>query len=75
MMTGITTIAGAVPLILASGPGSETRIAIGVVIFFGVFAAMIFTLFVVPIAYDLMARKTGSPGDVRRKLEQEMQAP
>lgn len=75
MMTGITTIAGAVPLILASGPGSETRIAIGVVIFFGVFAAMIFTLFVVPIAYDLMARKTGSPGDVRRKLEQEMKAP
>lgn len=74
IMTGITTIAGAVPLILASGPGSETRIAIGVVIFFGVFAAMIFTLFVVPVAYDLMARKTGSPGDVRRKLEQEMQA-
>jgi multidrug efflux pump len=69
VMTGITTIAGSVPLILSSGAGSETRAAIGVVILSGVAAATVFTLFIVPIAYDLMARKTGSPGDVRRKLE------
>ncbi len=74
IMTGITTIAGSIPLILATGAGSETRIAIGVVILFGVAAATFFTLFIVPVAYDLMARGTGSPGDVRRKLEQEKQA-
>ena len=71
VMTGITTIAGSLPLILSSGAGSETRIAIGVVILFGVMAATFFTLFIVPIAYDLLARKTGSPGDVTRQLKQQ----
>jgi multidrug efflux pump len=35
----------------------------------GVAAATVFTLFIVPVAYDILARKTGSPGDVRRALE------
>ena len=74
VMTGITTVAGSIPLILSSGAGSETRTAIGVVILFGVLAATFFTLFIVPIAYDLLARKTGSPGDVKRQLEREAQA-
>jgi multidrug efflux pump len=73
IMTGITTIAGSLPLILSSGAGSETRITIGIVILTGVAAATIFTIFVVPVAYDLLARKTGSPNDVRRKLEGEQQ--
>jgi len=73
-MTGITTVAGSIPLILSSGAGSETRIAIGVVILFGVLAATFFTLFIVPIAYDLLARHTGSPGDIKRQLEQEEKA-
>jgi multidrug efflux pump len=36
-----------------------------------VLAATLFTLFVVPVAYDLLARRTGSPGDVARRLERE----
>ena len=71
VMTGITTIAGSIPLILSTGAGAETRVAIGVVMLYGVAAATLFTLFVVPVAYDLLARNTGSPGDVRRKLEDE----
>ena len=31
--------------------------------------ATVFTLFIVPLAYQLLARHTGSPGDVRRALE------
>lgn len=73
LMTSITAMAGAVPLILTGGAGSETRSAIGIVIFFGVAAATVFTLFVVPVAYNLISRKTGSPKDVSRRLEQEMQ--
>jgi multidrug efflux pump len=73
IMTGITTIAGSVPLIMASGAGSETRSAIGIVIFFGVASATLFTLFIVPVAYDLLARRTGSPGDIKRRLEKEQQ--
>lgn len=71
VMTGITTVAGSVPLILASGAGSETRVAIGIVILSGVMAGTFFTLFVVPVAYDLLARGTGSPNDVKRKLNEE----
>ena len=71
VMTGITTAAGSLPLLLSSGPGAETRAVIGTVILFGVLAATLFTLFVVPVAYDLLARRTGSPGDVARQLKQE----
>jgi multidrug efflux pump len=72
LMTSITAMMGAVPLILTSGAGSETRSAIGIVIFFGVAAATVFTLFVVPTAYSLISRHTGSPGDVKRRLDHEM---
>ncbi|MGO1344833.1 efflux RND transporter permease subunit, partial [Chromohalobacter japonicus] len=72
LMTAVTTMAGAVPLILASGPGAETRLVIGTVIFSGVAAATLFTLLVVPVAYDILARRTGSPSDVSRQLEREM---
>lgn len=73
LMTSITAMAGAVPLILSGGAGSETRSAIGIVIFFGVGVATLFTLFIVPVAYNMISRNTGSPGDVGRKLEKEMQ--
>ena len=73
VMTGITTMAGSIPLLLSSGAGTETRIVIGTVIFSGVLAATLFTLFIVPVAYDRLAQNTGSPGDTRRQLEHEMQ--
>lgn len=72
LMTGITTVAGAVPLMLSFGAGSETRVVIGVVVMAGVSVATFMTLFVVPVAYSLIARRTGSPGDVQRKLESEL---
>jgi multidrug efflux pump len=75
VMTGITTAAGSLPLILSTGAGTETRVVIGTVIFAGVLAATFFTLFVVPVAYDLLARHTGSPGEVKRRLQAEMEAP
>ena len=62
---------GAVPLVISTGAGSETRVAIAVVIMYGVAASTIFTIFIVPVAYALLARKTGSPGDTRRRLEKE----
>ena len=74
IMTGITTAAGSLPLILSSGAGSETRIAIGIVIGSGVLAATFFTIFIVPVAYAMLARKTGSPGDVARALDDQEKA-
>jgi multidrug efflux pump len=68
VMTGLTTVAGAIPLIVTSGAGAETRISIGIVVLFGVISATIFTLFVVPVAYSLIARNTGSPNAVSDQL-------
>lgn len=68
LMTAISTVMGAVPLILASGAGAESRITLGVVIFFGVGIATVFTLFVVPVFYDLLARRTKAPGAIAAEL-------
>src|SRR5690606_37530961 len=61
IMTAFCAVMGAVPLILAHGPGSASRTALGVVIFAGVSFATLFTLFIVPAVYNLLARRTGSP--------------
>ena len=71
VMTGVTTAAGALPLLLSAGAGYETRLVIGTVILAGVLVATLFTLFVVPVAYQFLARHTGSPGDVARRLAAE----
>ena len=72
IMTGITTAAGSVPLIISSGAGTETRLVIGIVILSGVIVGTLFTLFIVPAAYDLVGRYADSPQAVARKLEQEL---
>ncbi len=69
VMTGLTTVMGSVPLIITSGAGSETRIVIGTVILFGVAVAGLFTLVVVPLAYQLIARHTSGPDLQRKRLE------
>jgi multidrug efflux pump len=72
VMTGITTAAGSTPLLLSSGAGAETRVVIGTVILWGVLAATLFTLFIVPVAYDLLARHTDSPKAVQHQLDSEL---
>jgi multidrug efflux pump len=69
LMTSIATVAGAMPLMLASGAGAGARQAIGIVVVWGVSIATLFTLFLIPLLYVLMARKTGSPQAVSRKLD------
>jgi multidrug efflux pump len=71
LMTSLTAVAGSIPLIFSHGAGAETRSAIGVVILFGVLTALMVTLILVPAAYSLLARRTGSPRDVERRLEKE----
>lgn len=72
IMTGLTTVAGSVPLVLASGAGAETRITIGVVVLAGVLVATFFTLIIVPVAYSLLARGTGSPEDVAKEIDRQL---
>ena len=61
VMTGFTTVFSSLPLVMASGPGAESRAVIGMVIFAGVLISAFMTLYVVPTAYAWLARNTGSP--------------
>ena len=69
VMTTFTTVTSAIPLVLAVGPGAESRMVIGVVIFAGVSLASIFTLFIVPGAYYWLCRNTGSPQAIANEIE------
>jgi len=55
MMTMLSTVFGALPLILAGGAGAEARGAIGWVIFGGLGIATFFTLILIPVIYTLLA--------------------
>ena len=54
-MTLASTVLAALPLIVGSGPGAEAREAIGWVIFGGLGLAAVFTLFLTPAVYVLVA--------------------
>jgi multidrug efflux pump len=68
LMTSIATIMGAMPLVLAGGPGSASRATIGVVVVFGVAFSTLLSLFVVPAFYTLLAPFTHSPEALAHKL-------
>ena len=69
IMTSIAAAVGALPLILAGGPGAGSRQTIGVVIFSGAIFATLLTLFVVPVFYNLLARFTKSPQWTSRLID------
>jgi multidrug efflux pump subunit AcrB len=73
-MTLICTVMSGLPLILGSGPGAEARAAIGWVIVGGLGLAAVFTLFLTPAAYALVAGFTSSRGSTAQALEKEMKA-
>ncbi len=75
MMTSIATVMGAVPLVITGGAGAKSRVAIGIVIVFGVSIATFITLFLIPILYSRLARYTSSPEAVGRKLDSELGGP
>lgn len=69
LMTSVSTAIGAVPLILASGAGAESRFTIGVVIISGVLLSTVLTLFMVPLAYSLLARFTLASNRIAQEIE------
>ena len=56
LMTSVATVAGHFPLVLASGPGAGSRNSIGIVLVTGMIVGTIFTLFVVPSIYMVLAK-------------------
>lgn len=74
MMTMISTVFGGLPLVFASGAGAEARIAVGWVVVGGLGFATVFTLFLTPVFYRLIAPLCAVPGASSRKLENEVTA-
>ncbi|AHI29419.1 efflux RND transporter permease subunit [Marinobacter similis] len=75
LMTTISTVFGAVPLVIATGAGAESRAAIGVVILGGLVFATTLTLFIIPVLYNLLARFAKSANAVEKELERQAGGP
>ena len=56
LMTTAATVVGHFPLVLATGPGAGARNSIGIMLVTGMVIGTVFTLFVVPSIYVLVAR-------------------
>jgi len=68
LMTSVATVVGAIPLVVAGGPGSASRFTIGIVVIFGVSFSTLLSLFVVPAFYRVLAPYTRSPEAVKQAL-------
>lgn len=72
MMTLVSTVLGALPLILSSGAGAEGRNAIGWVIFGGLALAAVFTLYLTPLLYLGLAPLAKARTTETRRLSDEL---
>jgi multidrug efflux pump len=62
-MTTAAMVLGVFPLIFANGAGATSRHDLGLVIAFGMSIGTLFTLFVIPTMYTLLAKKETSLND------------
>ncbi len=64
LMTTAATVFGHLPLVFVTGPGAEARNSIGTVLVAGMLLGTLFTLFVVPVFYLLLATdRSATPAD------------
>jgi multidrug efflux pump len=64
LMTSAATVFGHLPLVFVSGPGAEARNSIGIVLVTGMIVGSLFTLFVVPVFYSLIASRHKKEAEV-----------
>ncbi len=71
LMTTIATVAGHMPLVFVTGAGAKARNSIGLVLVGGMTIGTIFTLFIVPSLYVLIARRhnEGLPDETEPEIK------
>jgi HAE1 family hydrophobic/amphiphilic exporter-1 len=74
LMTSFATIAAALPLALAFGPGAELRAPMAIAVIGGVLVSTLLTLFVVPCVYELLARFEHNRSAVEQRQREIAQA-
>jgi multidrug efflux pump len=79
LMTTAATVMGHFPLVLAKGPGAGARNSIGIMLVSGMIIGTVFTLFVVPSIYVLVARthsrESIEEGDVESTMGEPAEMP
>jgi multidrug efflux pump len=69
LMTALSTVLGAMPLVLASGAGAEGRQAIGAVVVGGLLCSTFLTLVILPAIYTLLSGLTSPANTAAARLE------
>jgi multidrug efflux pump len=64
LMTSLSTVLGILPIALALGAGSESRVSMGIAVVGGLIFSTFLTLFVVPAMYSYLSRKTATVSNV-----------
>lgn len=64
LMTSLATILGALPIAMALGAGSKSRMGMGIVIIGGLLLSMVLTLFVIPAIYSFLVKDKKHDKDV-----------
>ncbi len=61
LMTTLTTVLGTLPIALALGAGSESRVSMGIAVIGGLLFSLVLTLFIIPAMYSFLSRDVGKP--------------
>jgi multidrug efflux pump len=69
LMTTAATVMGHFPLVIATGPGAGARNSIGIMLVTGMIIGTVFTLFVVPSIYMLVARTRSTVAAEEQEVE------
>jgi multidrug efflux pump len=64
LMTSLSTVLGILPIALALGAGSESRVSMGIAVVGGLIFSTFLTLFVVPAMYSYLSRKTTTVSNI-----------
>jgi multidrug efflux pump len=75
LMTTAATVVGHAPLVVATGPGAGARNSIGIMLVSGMIIGTLFTLFVVPSIYMLVARKRAAVMVAEREAPDQVPEP
>jgi multidrug efflux pump len=75
LMTTAATVCGHFPLVLAKGPGAGARNSIGIMLVSGMIIGTLFTLFVVPSIYMLVAKTHTLAPEMEAESESELREP
>lgn len=72
LMTSLATILGTLPIALALGAGSESRVSMGISVVGGLLISTFLTLYIVPAMYTYISEKAKSVSNVEDEPDQEI---